>query len=342
MSRAVVILGAGSSADFGVPILSRIFSDRYARAYLRKRPEPLEALNNYIWSPRGLKVDTAEQGPTVEDILTMLRDWETAHSRDPSRVMAPPDISSLRHGIYCVIQRAVFVEKSSSPGHLNPLIKLCRSQFEHTTWATFNWDCIFESSYYYSSDQPWRSGLRGNPTVAVDLKDWRQGSKKHLLLKLHGGINWWMQDDHLNYLSWGKNGSLQDRWAAYEQGDKSQGEPVILEPSFYKYTDSAPFRILKAQWSQFFHNLLQADYVIIVGYSLLDLDTYAREMILTAFQINRQCRRLVIDPSHQICERYKQLLGTRSATCIEETLSSFNNEITDKVYEAFPTLEGAA
>ena len=36
MSKAVVILGAGASSDFGVPTLQGIFKDKWARQYLKQ------------------------------------------------------------------------------------------------------------------------------------------------------------------------------------------------------------------------------------------------------------------------------------------------------------------
>src|SRR2546425_6288417 len=209
MSNLVVILGAGASADFGVPILSRMFSDAQAHAYVLSNPRFHTMLRSTIWDPRGLTLDRADSGPTIEDILTMLRDWESANQRDPLRIAAPPDLAYFRRQIYVLIQKAVFQGKSTSPGHLNPLIDRCRKDFEHVTWATFNWDCIFESSFYYSSDLPWPQGVRANCHVVVDLANWVQGNRKHEFLKLHGGINWWLIDGALRYLSWGGKQELQ-------------------------------------------------------------------------------------------------------------------------------------
>jgi hypothetical protein len=333
MPNAVIILGAGSSADFGVPILSRIFSDAQARQYVISNPGFYEMLRETIWEPRGLTLDTAYLGPTIEDILTMLRDWESANERDSQNIDPPPDLENFRRHIYVSIQRAVFQNKSTSPGYLNTLINRCRKDFENVTWATFNWDCIFESSFYYSSAPP--MGIRQNPTVAVKLDNWWQGDAKHLFLKLHGGINWWLVDGKLKYFSWGGH-EIQEMWDQYSEHPLPNAEPVILEPSFYKYLHSPAFEALRGQWNVFFHRLIDADYVIVIGYSLPDLDTYARENVLVAFQLNAKCRWLIVDPNRQTLDKYTRLLGSTRITTREETLTSFSNDLCTNLEMAFP------
>ena len=76
MTRAVVILGAGASADFGVPTLANIFKDRYAREYLKDRPDFFSRLNEIFWEPRGYELLSSEQSLSIEQMLTLLRDWE--------------------------------------------------------------------------------------------------------------------------------------------------------------------------------------------------------------------------------------------------------------------------
>src|SRR5678810_826877 len=76
MANAVVILGAGASADFGVPTLRTMFKDRQARAYVDSHDAFRVALERYFWTPRGHSLDSSEQSLTIEEMLTILRDWE--------------------------------------------------------------------------------------------------------------------------------------------------------------------------------------------------------------------------------------------------------------------------
>ena len=150
-------------------------------------------------------------------MLTVLRDltyqpWVPDDAR-------PKSARAFRRGLYVLIQRAVFKGKSTTGGHLNPLIKICRKNFEHTTWATFNWDCIFEASFWYSQPYYGPGTPRVNPSLAIKMANWRTGSKKHMLLKLHGGINWWDIDGKITYCEWSSGGSLEQKWDEYDKNE---------------------------------------------------------------------------------------------------------------------------
>ena len=335
MVEAVVILGAGSSADFGVPVLANIFSDIHARAYLRQNPALLGMLNDLFWKPRGYSLATYDQSLNIEQMLTVLKDWE--RERNIPSDSKPKDIPGFRRGLYVLIQKAVFEGKSSNARHLNSLIDICEKTFEHTTWASFNWDCIFEASFWYRIPWGLGPGTRNNPKLAISVVDWHTGLQNHLFLKLHGGINWWLIDDKITYLPFTGGGTLREKWDRYDRDPDMKDRPVILEPSFYKYEDSA-YKQLAPQWEMFFQKLIEADCVIIVGYSLPEMDINARSRILTAFQVNRKCRWLVVDQSESTCNLYRRLLGCEHVTVLQQSLASFNNEIRGHMQTAFPEL----
>jgi hypothetical protein len=271
----VVILGAGTSADFGVPTLRSVFKDAYAALYLQQNPQLHKCIQSTFWGPRGCTLQSSERSLTIEEMLTILRDWEGPRE----------NFSDFRRQLYVLIYKAVFEGKSSKGQHLNRLIQVCEKRFDHTTWGSFNWDCIFESSFYYQSGDPGPYGGRHNPSLVIDLDGWRPGTPKHTLLKLHGSINWWMVNGKPSYLSFGGNGPLMAMWTAYEQRACGQDFPMILEPSAYKYNDNT-YMHLKGQWAEFFRRLCEADCVIVAGYSLPEADTLARSKILTSFQAN--------------------------------------------------------
>ncbi|MBI4283193.1 MAG: hypothetical protein HY663_01840 [Chloroflexi bacterium] len=244
MAKAVVVLGAGASADFGVPILSGIFKDQCARRYLDKNPWLLQKLNTTFWEPRGHSLDLSDKSLSIEQMLTVLADL-SQEKGIPDKAK-PQEVDKFKRKLKVLIQKAIFDGKSSRGEHLNPLISLCRDKVEHTTWASFNWDCIFESSFWYS--RPY--GNRANPKLTIDVIDWHGHSPKHTYLKLHGGINWWDIDGKITYVQWTGNGTLTEKWKEYDESPKPNQRPVILEPSFYKYRDDA-YKQLSPQWDRF-------------------------------------------------------------------------------------------
>ena len=319
--KAVVILGAGASAGFGVPTLRNVFKDKAARDHLAADSFLRQKLENKIWKPRGVDLETSDRSLTVEEILTMIRDAEQQDYGWP-RVITPAQAEPFRRALYCLIKKAVYDGKNSRKGILDPLLKyMRRKQFESVTWASFNWDCMFEAAFYYSSGD---SGTyRTNPDVVVKLKDWTgYTSKKHKFLKLHGAINWWYENDELVYLRFTPRGSLDAKWNAYQTG-AAVGQPVILEPSFYKYSGEI-YDLLKGQWQHFVDALAEADLVIVVGYSLPESDSQARAVITLGFQWNRDAQWIVIDESADTCDRYLRIVGDRRLTPLPIKLEDLN------------------
>ncbi len=335
MSRAVIILGAGSSADFGVPTLANLFKDAHARLYLKQNPKLSALIQTLFWEPRGHTLETSDLSISIEQMLTLVKDLEKV-SKLPVNVTIQ-DIVLLRRKLHVLIQRAVFEGKTSRPAHLNPLIYMAKKTFDHTLWASFNWDCIFESSYWYSQTW-WGPGTRSNPSLVIPMDNWRQGSSQNTLVKLHGGINWWLVGNKVTYLEWTGNGNLAAKWDAYDKGTATEDRPVILEPSFYKYEDTS-YRQLAPQWDRFREELAVADCILIVGYSLPEMDINARSSILTSFQANQNGKWLIIDPSPRVCELYGRLLGRRKAEIIETSLAGFNNDMQSRLQAAFLSVQ---
>lgn len=314
MARAVFILGAGASAPFGVPTLLRIFQDPQAREYLRRERFLKQALDEHFWQPRGHTLATSHLSLSVEEILTVVRDYE--HQAYGVESFLEPNSERFVRCLYIAIKRAIYDLKNTRGMYLNDVIRHAR-RFEDRTWATFNWDCIFEASYYYSSSQYFN--MRHNPRVVIDLQNWRNPTARgDVFLKLHGGVNWWYDGNAITYLPFGANPDLNNRWAEYER-QEAQGTPVILEPSYYKYADPV-YDLLRGQWDYFVKALLEADVVVVLGYSLPEADTEARRALTLGFQSNPTSRWLVVDQQQWVCDRYKRLFGERRLECVCDDL----------------------
>jgi len=317
-----------------------MFTDPTARRYLQRNEWLRRQLDDFFWKPRGATVDSSQDSLTIEDMLTILHDW--ARVRYPTPEEHPESIRRFSRFLKVLIYQALYEGKSSRAGHLNPLIDFARRSFEHTTWASFNWDCLFESSFWYSSGEPGVPGARRNPVVAVKLRDWLGTDSHHTLLKLHGGINWWMRDGHLTYLRFTSGGELSRAWAEYEERDLGETYPAILEPSYYKYDDDVVYKILAPQWDLFLERLREADYVLFIGYSLPESDSRARSTITTAFQMNDGARWALIDPTAPVCDRYGRLLGRKRFKSFPRGLVGFNTALEDNMKEAFAGLTVSA
>jgi len=321
-ASAVIILGAGSSAAFGVPTLRNLFLDDNAQTYLGNHSWLRNQLQRLIWEPRGHSLATSDKSLNIEEILTLVRDSTEQQWGLQPLLTDDHDRQRFRRGLYSLIKCAVYDDKSSSPKHLNPLIAACQREFRRTTWATFNWDCLFEASFYYSGGpQPFD---RCNPHVVVPLEDWKDGPCRDTLLKLHGGVNWWYRNGHIRYLSFGRGGELTATWREYESGSRV-GRPLILEPSYYKYNDPL-YKRLARQWKIWVKRLTSADVVLVVGYSLPQADWAARAAVTLGFQNNPRSQWVIVDPSQRTCSRYVSLLGRSRVRVYRSSLSGLKDD----------------
>ncbi len=322
--EAVVVLGAGSSADFGVPTLKGVFKDFAARRYLTKNAELDDFLSEYAWKLRGVNADSSDRSLNIEEILTLLRDWEFDKSLGVD--IDSDTITAVRRHVYQLLFRAVFMYKDTRKRLFNDLIICLEKTFRKVTWATFNWDCIFEASYWYTKGQ--------NPQLIVDLENWIESNARSTLLKLHGSVNWWDLPGGLTYFRWGggQKSELEDQWARYRADSKFR--PVILEPSSYKYQDEC-YKLLAIQWDEFLAALKRASIVLVVGYSLPESDSRARTMMLTGFQFGPG-NWGVVDPGGEIISRYSRLFGEQHLSTRQETLSSFTSNLKQNLEDLFP------
>ena len=87
--------------------------------------------------------------------LRVIREWDNERAKIPA--LTDPELEMFRRKLFVLIQRAVFVGKSSRAQYLNAIIRAFDNAFTHVTWASFNWDCIFSRR---------RSGTRSGATRA--------------------------------------------------------------------------------------------------------------------------------------------------------------------------------
>lgn len=319
--RLVVILGAGASADFGVPTLNHVFQDPSVRQLLSGNDALLTELNQMFWHPRGIDLDNADKGPNIEQMLTILREWDRERTNHPDLALRDPNLQRMRHGLLQIIQHAVYDGKSSQSRHLNPLCDYAATNYDHVTWATFNWDCILESSLWFSRNI--------TPTPGIELRHIGKPDTRHTILKLHGGVNWWCINDRPTYLKFSAGGPLQGKWDAFAQNPQPTEFPIILEPSYYKYEGDASTR-LDGQWSIFLSELLRCSMVLVVGYSLPDGDARARSIIATALQ-------------HQVAKGGESLTHQRTrkaafpASSVRRAMSRFRQDSRASTPSSTPT-----
>jgi len=295
--RCVVILGAGASKPFGVPLASELLPKMLANSSDQTFKNALAKLRQKFNRP-------AEGDPDLEEILTIIKILEFAKDIPEltrKRINLDLDIDEdFEKNLYLSLKKLIYDDVGTRGFEfLHGFFRYCEDNFSSTTWCSFNWDCILEASFYDFGESTI------SPHSSIKAPDGFNFSDKHSLLKLHGGVNLWRHkgESKLLYLVPGKH--LSDYWKNFKQS-KDYGFPAILEPSGFKYQSRFFDKNLEPQWNQFKCELKMADAIIIIGYSLPDLDPMAKEYLES---VNECAKVIVFDIDDAKHEKYKKIFG---------------------------------
>lgn len=301
--RCVVILGAGASRPFGVPLASELLDKMLHSSGDRIFREKIKELKNRFNDPPA----------NLEEVLTIIRIREFAGEIPKpirGRVNLNFDIpDNFEKNLYVSLKELVYRDKrtkdyksaGSHPWH--GIFRYC-DRFATTTWGNFNWDSLLTSSFYHWSNKKRSMRMHRNIQGVPSRQE-----ENHYLLKLHGGINLWWHESNLKFELPGK---LEKRWTDFRNDDPSSGIPAILEPSGFKYQDSEIYNLLKPQWDDFKCELKKASAIIIIGYSLPDLDPEAKKCLEAATSNVEKV--IVFDPCDSVYRKYKNIFGERKVS----------------------------
>lgn len=311
----------------GLPSLAGIFEDAAVQRYLQTDAVKFEGfLNEFIWQPRDIAVADRFKSLNLEEVLTMLRLWET-DNQSPLNFK-----KNYRHqkALLGCVYHSVFVDKSDNGNRdLNKLIEVADATYDSITWCSFNWDAKLEQAFYYHFRKinPVANRL---PVCHPVPTGWTGAFNKHLLLKLHGSVTWFIDEEgKVYYKQFGTKQSgneTSDAWTAFLSQSSSTGvEPMIAEPSFLKHERIKNTEFLCEQWREFDRRLAQADIILVVGYSLPDGDAMAKQSLLTAVARRAGTRYIVVDTDRQnlVMPRYERVLGGGRMVPHRVTLTEF-------------------
>jgi hypothetical protein len=327
LPKIVVVLGAGASAGMGLPVLGKVFNDQAVRDYLANEARELrEFMEEFIWGPRGVDIGAADSCLNIEEVLTLLREWERA-------AIPPINVNrnlEVQKQLLSCVHKAVYTGKGHSHPSLplNRLVRWCDANSDQVTWATFNWDVKLEQAFWYEMESIPDKPLR-LPSCHPNVLDWDGRNEKHYLLKLHGSVSWFKHEDEsvhairFGAYSRGEKYPIDQRWEDYMSG-RTGAVPLIAEPSFYKHEAIQRVALLWNQWEQFNERLsYDVDIVLVCGYSLPDGDALAKNAILTSVANNPDARWIVVNPNEEVLDKYQRLLGENRMTREPKYLSDF-------------------
>lgn len=309
--RCVVILGAGASAPppFNVPLANALLDEMLGKSND-------QTFKNTLMGFRQNFKHSTEGDPNLEEILTIIKIREFAKEIPETirkRVNLDFDIDeTFEKNLYVSLMKSVYEDKITSdfvnaerhPWH--GIFEYC-DRFDAATWCNFNWDALLDSSFYYWSDRS--RSMRMHRNIR---KVFNKGEEKHYLLKLHGGVSLWWNESNPNEMEFEAAGEqLKTRWEKFENGDESAGKPAILEPSGFKYQSGKIYDVLKPQWDDFMYELQQASAVIIIGYSLPNMDPEVENCLKMT---HADAKVIVFDLNDDVYRKYENIFDKRSVS----------------------------
>ena len=325
MSKLVFVLGAGCSAAAGAPTMLR-FLDRAeflgrSGQLIGDDPTAFELVFKAYDCLQSIYSKSSEID--LLNIESLFAAFEMADTIGELRGLTGPHkvsqlIPALTRVIVRTIERSVAIPGNGmeSPIPYGQFCSWIKSRPNEISIVTFNYDLCLDWAFHLAGLRPdYRLPNDGpNDRGAVDV------------LKLHGSLNWARCEncgiipkrlDELDrsILQPGPDGNARLTVAdkiAFQTCTKClksfSREPVIVPPTWNKGGFSSSS--MKTVWGSAARHLAEAEYIVIVGYSVPPTDHFFHYLYaLGTMSPTRVKKFLVYNPDPSIEDRYRRLLG---------------------------------
>lgn len=201
--------------------------------------------------------------------------------------------------------------------------KFCDNLNEKDTIITFNYDLIVEKGLWLQNKWTFLDGygfLKDIKSFIINSdKEYPSGKLKKSkikILKLHGSLGWFYDESKEEVVLGEMNDSFNDYCGAYYENERSDvcvkydEGTTFIEPSFVKKF-SRP--IILEIWAQAFREIMKANELIIIGYSLPEADSAARSFLSTSVHSSNLSSIKVVNPSSEIQSKIENFLRRKTS-----------------------------
>jgi NAD-dependent SIR2 family protein deacetylase len=278
VERVVYVLGAGASYDAGGPLIRDFFSMQSGRSE--------RVHSDYFLSDgkfRSLqaayeKWASQTKDPNVEGFFQrvayqrlMRKDFDT---NLPGVTLNPETLYRYLVWYIAAYVKSSVADQGNPPGYYRDFARSLRQWGKRYSVLTFNYDLVLERALLREyGELDYKLGrIRG-------LKKFSKGVP---LIKLHGSLNWsWCSGCEEVYVDEKPTAANYRREACPRSRCDTLLEPLIVPPDANK---NASLDIISGLWRRAGSFLNQADRIVVVGYSLPDADTSAKELLMESVQ----------------------------------------------------------
>jgi hypothetical protein len=332
--KVTFILGAGfSKAIFPqMPLLK----DLSIELGNRMQKEDINIVN--LWNDYALNSDTSD----FELLLSAI--FQSAPWKDDAQIYTDKALYE-RIAIHLVDilneREDMYFRNISSENYLFEFIDFLEKH--NSTVITFNYDTILETMFCKKHEGEMTQGTFGATLVSlfksIPLKSilsrlndvWLGGEENYNffeLLKLHGSINWYHNDDTSGateifyvdkYQQVVKGRNYDEKTRHEEEISKAGLKPLIIPPVLEK-SNQFINKLLKVLWIKAREELAKSDDVIIIGYSFPKSDVTVD--LLFRFALRRQATIYIVDVNPKVAERLR--IDYKSFRVNDEFVSNHN------------------
>ena len=317
MRNRVFIIGAGFSADAGIPLTTDLLGDAIEQIRLEE-PEIFRELNSIVEHYYKIESDAIDyRFIDLSELLTILHFEEISYyaSKHKKEIGQSEIVSAIRY----YLSKVVAMKTPAYDNIPEFYHKFVDSLKHFDVVLSFNWDCLLESLLLKRSIN-FNHNFKFNNTI--------------MIAKPHGSINWSSKKDSNLNVNWSAIGLLRhlgdsevyfsndlltkENWnSSFTQ---SKFDPLIVLPGLGKSFDVLK---LSPYWSNLSFAVGFAKQIFILGLGLPEDDFLLSKMLMNIFpQTNDDTDIIIVNPDPYSRSNYSFLLGDRKVQFVCEKLSN--------------------
>jgi hypothetical protein len=323
----VFFIGAGASRSMGYPLMSTFLDDVKA-AYPMRTGGSAERKRRAF---RVLLTFRSYLSSTRDFVNTDFDNIEALYSAAEMFAMAYPDSligdgddkvagKDIPKEIALVIWEMCRIRPFENQVHVAPsphsdlLRIMCDFHAKHTSAGFLSKVAIITTNYDYLLElAAWKASVPhcyGRNVQFDEVLPVNSGNSSGMrLLKLHGSVNWFVNeeqslcDSSLARFDKGLGHSMPERynWPSIQAGNYEIREgfvPLIMPPSFAK---KAAHRIFQTVWTEAIEVISKAKMLVFIGYSFPRTDTFVHQLLHIGLTENADLREVIlVDPNPEV------------------------------------------
>ena len=329
MAKRTFLLGAGFSREAGLPLGNELIY--FILNKLKNSANVLDTGDTGVYQEitdflkEIQKIKLPELTKDVELLLTYI-DLALLNNSVGifTRYASPEDLRLFRMKLSGALVRAFdgahleLTRKFSDGGIFS---KFCEQLEKGDSVITFNYDLVVEQGLWLQNKWTFLEGY-GLTKNINDFQDTWGGKyptdrpKESLVkvYKLHGSLGWIYDDANeqiifigmpnyfLGYTGFFCERNLNASGARWDEGT------TFIEPSYVKQFNRP---IILDIWKGAFHEIIQSNELIIIGYSLPEADAAARIFLATGVRSSQISSITVVNPSNEVFDKFEGLFGRK-------------------------------